>query len=185
MTREEFLKSKNFNSNGVTIAYVGGDSYARRAELKAAGWSYDKVIGWHIAEVEDMDEENMKEVLFEQVFQWDGNPKTGHCYRENAETHMKMLRQRPSNTKSQFQGEPGQRFRNQKVTVVMKRQFDGAYGTSEIIKFQDAAENLYTWFTNTYPDIEEGDEIEIDFTVKKHDTYNGENITYITRAKIK
>lgn len=184
MTREEWLTKNNFNKDGETIAYVGGDSYARRAELKAAGWSYDKVLGWHIASLDTIDDNNMKIVRFEQIYQWDGNTRTGHTYREGAAALMDELRQRPKNTTSQFQGEPGQRFRSQKLKVISKISFNGKYGLSEIIKFEDAVGNLYAWFTSTFPDIEEGDNLIVDFSIKSHETYKGENITYITRAKI-
>lgn len=185
MTRAELLEKMNFNKDGVTIAYVGGDSYARRAELKADGWSYDKIIGWHKATVDEI-ADNMKEVLFEQIFQWDGNPKTGRCYKDTATSLMKKLRQpEVKNSKSEFQGEPGQRIRDRKVKVISKHQFNGAYGLSEVIKFMDTAGNVYVWFTSTFPDIEIDTETDIDFTVKKLDIYAGEKVTYITRTKLK
>ena len=61
---------------------------------------------------------------------------------------------------------------------------EGAYGTTYIHKFEDAAGNDFTWFASVDNDLNRGEKVTLKATVKKHDTYNDRKQTIITRAKV-
>jgi hypothetical protein len=44
--------------------------------------------------------------------------------------------------------------------------------------------NILTWWTGTSPDVEADDEVDVKGTIKKHDEYNGQKQTVLTRCKI-
>jgi len=69
--------------------------------------------------------------------------------------------------------------------VVFYTSLEGMYGTTHLYKFADGSGNKITWFTSNDQSLEVGDSLVVKVaTIKKHDTYNGEKQTIITRAKI-
>lgn len=53
-----------------------------------------------------------------------------------------------------------------------------------LIKFQDAEGNVYVWFSSTTRVPDNGDEVAVTGTVKKHDTYGETAQTVLTRCRI-
>lgn len=100
--------------------------------------------------------------------------------------HLGEEEERQKRMTSAFQGVVGQKIKIPDVKLVNVRGFDSAYGWSEILTFSDRAGNYYKWFTNTRAkvNINLGDVVAIEATVKKHEEYNGAKSTVITRAKI-
>lgn len=88
-------------------------------------------------------------------------------------------------------GEIGQRLRNLNVRVVMIRQYEsqnyvtGAPESKTIIKFEDVSGASLVWFTTSWTTLQEGDQVSLTGTVKKHDTRDGEDQTIITRCTVK
>jgi len=79
----------------------------------------------------------------------------------------------------------GGKIENIQVKTVYTNELDSHYGITHLYKFVDDAGNLYTWFSSRDKYLYSGDETTIiKATVKKHDSYNGENQTIITRAKL-
>lgn len=92
---------------------------------------------------------------------------------------------------------------NVRVLALVGR--EGTYGLTTIVIMADEAGNKLTWFASGEPGITTSEEIAIDggsiienrfhamerghwyrikATVKKHDLYEGQKVTYITRAKV-
>jgi hypothetical protein len=57
------------------------------------------------------------------------------------------------------------------------------FGETQLIRFKDELGNLINWFSSRFFDWEDGAVVNAKFTVKRHDSYNGNRITYITRLK--
>jgi hypothetical protein len=71
------------------------------------------------------------------------------------------------------------------LTVQFMKYFEGRYGTTTLIAFEDEPGNLIRWFASVeIDDIDKGDVVDLKATVKKHDDYKGVKQTLITRAKI-
>lgn len=68
--------------------------------------------------------------------------------------------------------------------VVMVRGCESQWGTTTMIKLIDTSGNIYTWFASGGKDVARGEHYTVTGTVKKHDTYNGEEQTVVTRCKI-
>ena len=68
--------------------------------------------------------------------------------------------------------------------VVMVRAVEGEYGTTTILKLVDASGNVYTWFASGGKDVQRGEKYTITGTVKKHDAYQTEKQTVLTRCKL-
>lgn len=60
---------------------------------------------------------------------------------------------------------------------------EGFYGHTDIVKFQDADGNYFTWFASGYTDLKRGDLMNVKGTVKKHDEYRDVKQTILTRCK--
>jgi len=69
------------------------------------------------------------------------------------------------------------------LTVVGMNWFDGRYGTTTLLIFEDRAGNLLKWFASKeLDDIEKGDVLTIKATVKKHGAYHGIPETIVQRV---
>lgn len=90
---------------------------------------------------------------------------------------------RPETAGSAHQGTIGERISFTGV-VVMVRGCESQWGTTTIIKLVDASRNVYTWFASGGKDVAPGERYVVTGTVKKHETYNGEKQTVVTRCKI-
>ena len=182
INKTEWLLNHSFTKEGFTICYIGADSYTRRAELKNEGFRYDSVLGWHIAETNIT--ENIIKIAFDDVYTWNPYHKTAY-YKNGAADTIKAMRRLPKNSSSEFVGEIGERRRDQSLKVISKFNYKNSFGSGVILRFEDANKNLYCWFTSTFPNVEVNDVVNIDYSIKKHEIYNEEKVTYITRCKIK
>jgi hypothetical protein len=82
-------------------------------------------------------------------------------------------------------GEVKVRQNFEKLTVTKMVYIPGAYGTTTLVIFEDEPGNIIKWFASVkLDDLEEGDVVDIKATVKKHDEYNEQKQTLVTRAKI-
>jgi len=68
--------------------------------------------------------------------------------------------------------------------IVMIRYCDGSYGTTTIVKLVDDAGNVFTWFASGSLDLKRGGRYAVKGTVKKHDSYQGQAQTVLTRCKL-
>lgn len=182
--REAWLKRNGFNKNNTTFV-VTGETYSIKDELKAKGYKFDSVLKWHKDSIDDEYKDRSVEVKLDDVIEisaWgEGHYKTGAFdYIE------KLIVGTPSNSTSDWIGEVGGKIKDLSVTLIKRTSFQGAYGLTNIYNFVDDAGNRLSWFTSTFPQIEEGSKVTITYTsIKKHDEYKGEKITVILRPKFK
>lgn len=83
----------------------------------------------------------------------------------------------------------GEKVENVPARVLALREFSSYYGvrarTTTLVKMQAASGHIVTWWASNPPKLDEGDEVVIDrATVKKHDEYDGQDQTVVTRAKL-
>lgn len=89
---------------------------------------------------------------------------------------------------SEYVGELKQRIT---VDVVIKKTFtvESFYGTSLMIGMEDSEGNVFVSFYSGAADsiwnLEEGDEVSVTGTIKKHDEYKGVKQTSLNRIKVK
>jgi len=97
---------------------------------------------------------------------------------------MDQIKSRESSASksNEWLGAEGQKI-TAKVTVVATRLIDGAYGTTQMVKMEDEHGNKLTWFNSGANRLENGAHLTITGTVKKHDTYQGQKQTQLTRVK--
>ena len=103
---------------------------------------------------------------------------------ENAKSYVDKIAYANVESVSVHLGEVGERLKDLNVVVSNVRQFDGYYGTTTVYSFEDENGNKITWFSSKDKDIKVGDKIVLTGTVKKLDSYQGDNITILTRCKI-
>lgn len=88
--------------------------------------------------------------------------------------------------RSEHLGEVGDRLRDLEVRVLMVRDLEGHYGPSRLVKMAHEGNTLVTFSTSAWVwDVDQGDTLVIDGTVKEHDAYEGEAQTVLTRTKRK
>ena len=86
-------------------------------------------------------------------------------------------------SKSQFQGEIGERIRQRLMKVVRVFTTDGYYGRSYIHNFEDEEGNVYVWITSSKC-LDEDSVYWVDGTVKDHKLYKNTPQTILTRCKV-
>lgn len=93
---------------------------------------------------------------------------------------------------SEWVGTVKERLRDLKVTVLSANGFEGTFGWTDVFKFVDNDDNLFTWFSTSdvkRPDgeigLKKGETFIIDGTVKAHNEYKGAKETLLNRCKVK
>jgi len=178
--KEDWLNKNEFNEDGFTYI-ITGDSYSIREELKHAGWKFDTILLWHKADPAGYEDRVIK-VHVDQIFTFTAWGKG--VYKEGAYNIIQSLlkeKEEPSN--SEWIGNEGKKLGPTHVIVKGKGGFEGRWGYTNIYKFETPEGNKLTWFTTSIFPAEEGEEIDIDASIKSHDTYNDEKVTIITRVK--
>ena len=85
---------------------------------------------------------------------------------------------------SEWLGNEDEKLENIKAIVSYQNQLANDYGVTYVYKFM-SGDNIITYFASNDFYLTNGEEVTIvKCTVKKHDTYNGQKQTVITRAKI-
>ena len=82
-------------------------------------------------------------------------------------------------------GEVKQRLRGLKVIVTKVQCWEGDYGLTTLVIFRTGEGRTVKWFASGAKDIEVGDNLVVDATIKKFEEYNGVKQTVVTRATIK
>jgi len=84
--------------------------------------------------------------------------------------------------KSNYIGQIGQRITVELKSSKYVSSFETQYGVTSIYRFTDANDNVMMWFSSRAIDIDKAKTIT--GTIKKHDDYNGEKQTILTRCKV-
>lgn len=179
--KNAWLLKNGFSAEGETYI-ITGDSYSIKDELKAAGWHYDPILKWHKADPAGYKDRVIK-VNVEDCF---GFSAWGEGrYLPTAKNFIdNLLDKAKDKSNSEWVGEVGDRVKQLPVTLISIYGYDGRYGYSQIVKFKDENENIFTWFTAVKINIEIGDSCFLTGTIKKHDEYKGEKTTVLTRCKL-
>lgn len=93
-------------------------------------------------------------------------------------------RQAEAGAASVHVGEVGQRLRGLRLRVEDARGFSGHYGETVLYKFRDPAGNVMSWFSSGGAELDVGQEVVMDATVKAHAEYRGVAETQLTRGKV-
>ncbi len=82
-------------------------------------------------------------------------------------------------------GEVGAMVNFEDLTIVALRYFDGDYGVTTLVKFEDAEGHLLTWFASGEKDYEVGQEFPVfRGKVKAHTEYKGRLETRLSHCKV-
>ncbi len=82
-------------------------------------------------------------------------------------------------------GEVGERLRDLRLKVKDARGFQGNYGPTVLYKFEDADGNALSRFCSSSAELNIGDTVVLDATVKAHSEFRGVAETQLSRAKVK
>lgn len=183
-TKAEWLEANGFNSEGETFILVG-NIYSIKNELKEKGWKFNRILKWHSSSpLDEYPQFPILTIKFEQIAEWD-EQEGNLIYREDAEAFVSRAYQQafpPATTN--FLGEVGERLRDIKVTYISCYGYDTRFGYSQSFRFETEDGDILRWTTGTLQQLEVGEKVLLTGTVKEHKTYNGENVTILTRCKI-
>ncbi len=85
--------------------------------------------------------------------------------------------------KALYFGEVGTRVKNEKLKLSKRTYFEGFYGTTYVFTFIQGA-YTFVYMGSSALQVEEGESIDLSFTIKDHSEYNGLKQTKISRPKI-
>lgn len=178
---KQFYAKNGFSEEGVTFIALG-NTYDIKDDLKQAGYKFNPEFGWHGADPAGF---NAIPISFVDLYSWDdAMAKAFFLPNAAAIVAEKKKSAEEKTSDGDFIGEVKERLKN--LTVVLKSRYstNSIYGFSECLNFDDENGNHFCWWTGTNPDIKEGETITLTGTVKDHKSYNGKNITVLTRCKI-
>lgn len=84
----------------------------------------------------------------------------------------------------EFVGAIKERLRGLDLIVTKVKEIEHDYGVSTLLLFKDSENHAFKWFKSGMADLEIGQEVKIDATVKDHEIYEGVHQTVVTRGKI-
>jgi hypothetical protein len=183
-TKEDWLEKNGFSADGITYL-IGGDTFKIKEYLKENNAKFNRQLKWHSPAIIELSEEYpIKSFSFDELYVWNDElgkaiPTTDldkKVYAFEAEIAGKSL--------SQFYGEVGERIRNMKAIYLSSASFNSDYGIKFAHRFK-INENLFCWFTAKELDLEDNTPVILSGTVKSHEIYKFENITYLNRCIIK
>lgn len=102
-------------------------------------------------------------------------------YKRETERDAERQAQASARAQAKHWGTVGSRNRNIKLTYLGSSSFDSQWGVTWIHRF-DLDGCRLVWKTGTCPDYDEGDVVELTFTIKAHSDYKGWPQTEITRC---
>lgn len=183
-------KAKNFKKMGLNLKencvyIVLGDSYSIKDELKASGFKFDKVLGWHAPEeLEVPAAVKLLRLSLDNLIDVDEFGVVSYSY--EATDIVKVIYKKKfqeDNPTEFYDANIGDRIKSISAIVDKITGFNGRFGWTNVYTFK--TENyVFTWFTATEQNIAEGDEILLTGTIKDFKEYNGINQTVLTRCKI-
>lgn len=91
---------------------------------------------------------------------------------------------RIANRVSGYLAAEGDKVADVPATVLGTREFDTHYGTTTLVRMRADTGHTVTWFASGVKDFEEGAKVMVSGRVKKHDQYDGDDQTVLTRAKL-
>ena len=179
--KERFCEAYGFDyETGITYMATG-DTYAAKDTLKSMGFKYSSLLNWHGPKPAEIEGITFVEIEFDKVYVKNDN---WFSEVENAKSYVDKIAYANVESISVHLGEVGERLKDLNVVVSNVRQFDGYYGTTTVYSFEDESGNKITWFSSKDKNIEIGDKVVLTGTIKKLDSYKGDNITILTRCKV-
>lgn len=187
----KWFEEHNFTEKGETYIIVGTDTYPIKDMLKAEGWTYNSLLGWHTAtpSFSIVSTYQVHTIYFDDVYTFTFNQIPDKAFTEikaTAKEHMiRILRAyRPQDmVESQYVGEIGDKLVGIPVVLESKRKFDSAYGESNIFLFNMNG-NILVWITKLNVAAEIGSHMRLSGTIKEFKEFRGCKQTRVTRCKI-
>lgn len=186
--RAQWLEKNGFNENKETYVYFQRDSYNVKDQLKDAGFHFSSFLLWHAPQVPEGYEDKVIKVHFNEVccFSAWGD---GHYIKDARSKIEGAIKQAQPPILSEWIGNIGDRIKELPVILTLVRGFEGQWGYSQLVRFEDERGNVLKWFTSVdLSDYSVGDQIQLTATIKDHieDKYeDNAHVTIITRAKLK
>lgn len=107
------------------------------------------------------------------------------AYGRAMEREVERTKAREHAGKSRWVGVEGERLKAIKARQVHARVVGGnSFGECVLIKFEDEAGNVFTWFTGSGSGLHNGDTCLLTGTVKRHTEYQGARETQLSRCKV-
>lgn len=92
-----------------------------------------------------------------------------------------VLEQNTKRQGSEHVGEVGDRLEFE-VEIEGTRQLEGQFGVTTLVRMRDSEGNALVWFASGWKDYEKGARYHVKATVKKHDEFNSQKQTVVSRA---
>lgn len=186
MDKTTWLEKNGFNTDKeLTFCVVGDNTYAIKDHLKAEGFKYSPLLGWHGGnQIEIPVGYTYVTFTFDEIYVWEEDNSIA-AFKENVEYFVKKrIRSFLPKSNSEYVGEIGERLVDITAILKSKKGFYGAFGWTNLYSFE-SNENILVWFTQKELNIEEGQPVLLRGTVKKHEEYREVKTTTLTRCIVK
>lgn len=183
-TKANWLLENGFNGAGITYVYIADDSYNRKDELKAAGWRYHALVGWHNGENNVPHNEEDVYILDADTAAEFGMYGDGTWRYSVKEVIAKAKASLNAESRSEWIGLEKEKIIDLPVVLKRKSGCQTRFGWSNIYTFMNDIDEL-VWFTSSNINLEEGKKYLLSATIKAHNEYKGKKQTVVKRTKVK
>lgn len=186
--KAEWLEREGFGPQGTTTIYIADDSFDKKNELKANGWKYSTLIGWHTTP-ENAHKDELYPATSLITLPWEDlisfNIYGEGFWLSGAKAYVSSIKE-ASKPKSASEWIGVVKDKIIELPVVIKRitGFQSQFGWTSVITFLNG-ENELVWMTTAFFDHKEGEHLLLSATVKEHKEYKSTKQTILSRVKAK
>ena len=186
--KAEWLEREGFGEQGTTTIYIAADSYDRKDELKANGWKYSTLIGWHTS-FENAHKDDLYPATSLVTLPWEElvsfNIYGEGFWLSGTKAYVESIKEahKPKSA-SEWIGLEKEKISNLSVVVKRITGFQSQFGWTSVVTFLHN-ENELVWMTSTGLKFAEGDHLSMSATVKEHKEYKGTKQTVVKNCKFK
>lgn len=188
--RLKWLDTNGFTKEGKTFI-ITGESYSIKDELKENNYIYSPILKWHKSTKDEKYADRLIEIDVNDYFTFSAWGE-GWFIAEKKEELAKLIANKsdsPTINSKWLNYEVGEKFDKIPVVFISLKYFDGKFGQSQIVTFQEeGTTNLIKWFTTVKIPYEAGDHLYLSGTIKEkiNDKYeDNTEVTVVTRCKMK
>lgn len=162
---------------------IVGNTYPIKDSLKEKGCKYNPILNWFSTKPIEVENCVTVSVPTEKIYEWNNQFKRMEIREDAVECFNAAVKSVLPQSKSEWQGEIGERLRDIKVRLTAARSFPSNYGMCYVYSFVDEAENSYVWYASSFKGYLVDHNYMLTGTVKNHTEKYNQKQTILTRCK--
>lgn len=163
---------------------IVGNTFPIKDTLKEKGCKYNSILKWFSTQPIEVPNCTIVPVPTAKIYEWNNQMRCMELKQNAAECFNAAMKAALPPSKSEWQGEIGERLRNINTKLMSARSFLSTYGTCYVYTFEDEKENSYVWYTSSFKGYLIDHCYCLTGTVKNHTEDCNKKQTILSRCRV-